>query len=161
MSAWGPARVGDLAVGGILAALGLFIGVETILTIPAGPSYAAVGPRAFPGLIGAGLVGIGALLASRAVRQAGTAEDDSRYDWSAVLWIVATLASQIVLLAWVGWVPAATLVFVGVARAFGSRKWWRDALLGASLAALTFVLFNFVLGLELPAGQLIEAVRGR
>ncbi|HEX7890732.1 MAG TPA: tripartite tricarboxylate transporter TctB family protein [Ramlibacter sp.] len=159
MSAWNAERLGTAVIGAGLASLGLFIGWETT-AMPAGPAYAAVGPRAFPALIGIALVVIGLLHVRMAVRQ-GASADDARYDTRAVAWIAGTLIVQMILLRWVGWIPAATLVFVGVCRAFGSRRPGRDALIGVVLAAGTFVLFNLVLGLNLPLGEWVEPLRGR
>ncbi|MEY4414467.1 MAG: hypothetical protein RIQ53_1760 [Pseudomonadota bacterium] len=160
-AAWTAARLGDLAVGGVLGMLGLFIGIETLTTIPAGPAYAAVGPRVFPGLIAGGLCAVGLLIGARAWRGERPAADDERpHDWRAVGWIAAALAAQILLLDWLGWLPCAALVFTGVARAFGSRRWRRDALIGLALGAGTLALFNVGLGLELPLGRLIEGAVG-
>ncbi len=166
MSRWNTQRAGTATFAACLTALGAFILYET-LSMPAGPAYAAVGPRAFPGVIGAGLVLLGlfqlraALAAVRGIDKAGTAPTGADlYDWRAVAWVAMTLASQFLLLRWIGWIPAATLIFVGVARAFGSRRLALDAGIGLALAGTTFTLFNFVLGLNLPAGQLATAVLG-
>ncbi len=162
MRRWNTQRTGNALFAVCLTALGAFILVETA-GMPAGPAFAAVGPRAFPGFIGAGLVLLGlyqlrtAFVAVR--RDAGEAPSEP-HDWRAVAWVAVTLASQILLLRWIGWIPAATLVFVGVARAFGSRRLALDAAIGAALAGTTFTLFNFVLGLNLPAGQLVTALLG-
>lgn len=157
MRHWNAERAGTAIFGAGLAALGMFIGIETT-SMPAGPAYAAVGPRAFPGMIGVGLVFVGLLHIRLALK--GTAGDsqEAAYDWSAMSWIAGTLAAQILLLRWVGWIPAATLVFMGVARGFGSRRPVRDALIGAVLAAGTFTLFNYALGLDLPVGLWLESV---
>lgn len=160
----GTARIGLAAIGLLMGSLGAFIGIETAVSIPAGPSYAAMGPRVFPGLIGGALCLVGAYLLWKAVHGGngvdGGSEDDLPYDWPALAWVVGTLASQIALLKWVGWVPAATLLFVGVARAFGSRAWQRDTCIGLVLGGMTYLLFNAVLGLDLPVGLLVESLRG-
>jgi putative tricarboxylic transport membrane protein len=158
MKTWPAARVGSVIFGLCLAALGLFIGVETT-QMSAGPEYAAVGPRAFPWIIGGGLVLVGAVLLLGAIRGAQAESDDEHYDWSAVAWIAGVLMAELVLLKWVGWVPAAALLFVGVAHAFGSRRWARDALIGLVFAGAAFVLFTQVLGLDLPAGEWLTALR--
>ena len=41
-----------------------------------------------------------------------------------------------------------------VARGFGSRRWLLNALTGVVLAVLIFAVFNYGLGLTLPAGVL-------
>ncbi len=162
MSAWTTRRTGQAVFAGCLTALGLFI-LHEVMGMPAAPAFAAVGPRAFPGVIGTGLVAIGLLqlrAALAGVRDATSGEAAPRHDWRAVAWVCATLATQILLLKWIGWIPAATLVFVGVARAFGSRRLGLDAAIGATLAVVTFTLFNLVLGLNLPAGKLLSAILG-
>lgn len=164
MRTWGVARLGTAIAGGAFLALGVFIGAETAISVPSGPAYAAVGPRAFPGIIAAGLVGVGLLHLRRALQDARTAPVDEAappYDWTAVLWIVGTLLAQWLLLPWLGWVPAAALVFVGVARAFGSQAWVPNTLIGAGLGSCTLLLFNQVLGLGLPMGQLLQWMTGR
>lgn len=166
MSRWNTERGGYVLFAACLTILGVFILYET-LGMPAGPEFAVVGPRAFPGFVGAVLVLLGLFqlhVALVDLRTNGAADRESatavRYDWRSVVWVIATLASQILLLRWIGWIPAATLVFVGVARAFGSRRLALDAAIGLVLAGTTFTLFNFVLGLNLPTGQLLIAVIG-
>jgi putative tricarboxylic transport membrane protein len=77
-------------------------------------------------------------------------------DWLAVLLVSAGLIAQMLLLEWVGWIVAATILFVLTARAFMSRRLVADAALGVGLAALTFVVFSYGLDLSLPAGTLAE-----
>jgi putative tricarboxylic transport membrane protein len=43
-----------------------------------------------------------------------------------------------------------------VARAFGSRKLVKDALLGLAVTGLSFGLFNYGLDLNLPVGSVFE-----
>jgi putative tricarboxylic transport membrane protein len=66
--------------------------------------------------------------------------------------VVAGVVGQAVLLRPLGFVPASALLFVAVARAFGSRHLIRDALAGVALALAVYVAFSRGLGLSLPAG---------
>jgi putative tricarboxylic transport membrane protein len=66
--------------------------------------------------------------------------------------------AQLLLLETVGWVLATTLLFVAVARAFGSRRLAVDAAIGVVLASLAFAVFNYGLGLSLPTGTLVESL---
>jgi putative tricarboxylic transport membrane protein len=47
---------------------------------------------------------------------------------------------------------------MATARAFGSRRWLVDGALGLALAILSFVIFNYGLDLNLPAGILTDLI---
>jgi putative tricarboxylic transport membrane protein len=51
-----------------------------------------------------------------------------------------------------GFIIASTLLFVMIARGFGSRQPVRDAVIAVVLAAVVFFLFTLGLGLSLPKG---------
>jgi putative tricarboxylic transport membrane protein len=53
-----------------------------------------------------------------------------------------------------GFILASTLLFMLVARGFNSRRWLLNAITGVVLAVLIFAIFNYGLGLTLPAGVL-------
>jgi putative tricarboxylic transport membrane protein len=55
-----------------------------------------------------------------------------------------------------GWIVAATLLFVAATLAFGSRRLVLDTAIGIVLAGLAFAIFNYGLGLSLPTGTAIE-----
>ncbi len=152
-------RVGTLIFGALLVALGLFIGVET-MGMSAGPAYVAVGPRAFPSIIGLGLILVGSLqlVAAKTARTGG--HESERYDWRALAGIAGSFALPVFVLPWLGWVPTAVILFVGVSRAFGERRFLRTVGIGLSLAVATFLLFGHVLGLDLPIGSLVADVLG-
>jgi putative tricarboxylic transport membrane protein len=46
------------------------------------------------------------------------------------------------------------ILFVTVARSFGSRRWLLNAITGLLLASTIFAIFNYGLGLTLPPGIL-------
>jgi putative tricarboxylic transport membrane protein len=148
-------RVGEAVLGFGVLALGLFIAVQTWQMQVAG-SQAAVGPRLFPFLVAGGLVLVAAALLREAFFGHVAHEGGFELDWLAVLLVSAGLVVQMLLLEWVGWIVAATILFVLTARAFMSRRLVADAALGLGLAALTFVVFSYGLDLSLPAGQLAE-----
>jgi putative tricarboxylic transport membrane protein len=151
-------RVGEAALGGAVLALGLFVAVETAL-IRVAPSQATIGPRLFPFLIAAGLLVVGALLLREAI-VGGVAHErlGLELDWRAVALGAAGLAGQLLLVEWIGWIPAAALLFTAVAFAFASRRPGRDLLIGLALGALTFLLFSCGLDLGLPLGSALEAL---
>ncbi len=146
-------RIGEAILGAVILGLGVFIVVETAF-LRSGPGYALVGPALFPYLIAAGLLVIGLLI----LREAGfghIAHDRGvQLDWSAVGLISLGLIVQIALLPYLGWILATTVLFVIVAWAFSSRRPLLDAAIGLVLVGGTFVLFNYGLGLDLPAGPL-------
>ena len=72
--------------------------------------------------------------------------------------VSAGLVIQMFLLETLGWIPATTLLFIAVARAFGSRRLLIDAALGVALTAASFVMFNYGLGLNLPGGVVADMI---
>lgn len=152
-------RAGEALLALALLALGLFVAIRTA-QMQVAPSYAAIGPRTFPFLVAGGLLVIGALLLREAL--VGHIEHDRglELDWPAAGLVCVGLVLQFTLIMTLGWVLAATLMFVIVARAFASRRSQVDAALGVVLAGGTFAIFNWGLGLDLPAGALIDGLGG-
>jgi putative tricarboxylic transport membrane protein len=101
---------------------------------------------------------VGALVLYQALFGHVAHERGFELDWVAVALVSAGLVAQLLLLETVGWVLATTLLFVAVARAFGSRRLPLDAGIGVVLASLAFAIFNYGLGLSLPIGTVIERV---
>lgn len=149
-------RVGEASLGGFVLALGLFLTVET-LQLNVAPTHAAIGPRLFPLLIAAGLLIVGALVLREALF--GHVPHEQRgieLDWPAMALIAGALIVQLLIIEQVGWIPAAALLFAIAAWAFGSRRPVLDLAIGLVLAAITFGIFNYGLGLSLPLGTLVE-----
>ena len=144
-------RIGEGALGVGVLALGLFIAVETAL-FEVGPSHAAVGPRLFPFLIATGLIAVGLALLRQAFFGHIAHEGGFELDWLAVALVSGGLIAQMLLLDVLGWIPATTLLFIAVARAFSSRRLVVDAAIGVALTGLAFVVFTAGLGLDLPTG---------
>ena len=147
---------GGLAISVAVVALALFVFVE-LPSIPADGGYSAVGPRFAPMLVGIGLLVIGLLLLRQAL--AGGWRDmppppGEPLHAPSFGWIAGGLAVQMAIIALVGFTIASTLLFVAVARGFGSRRLAHDAIVGAVLAAAVFLFFTRVLGLSLPASPL-------
>jgi putative tricarboxylic transport membrane protein len=147
-------RLGEAALGGGVLALGLFIAFETTRSI--GPTNAVVGPALFPFLISGGLVIVGVSLLREAFAGHIAHEGGFELDWIAVALVSVGLILQMFLLETLGWIPASALLFMAVARAFGSRRLVIDAIFGLALAAASFVIFNYGLGLNLPGGVIAE-----
>lgn len=148
-------RLGEAALGLGVFGLGLFVAIETAL-LKVMPVHAAVGPKLFPYLIAGGLIVIGGLLLGEALAGHIAHERGFELDWLAVGLVSIGLVAQLTLLEWLGWIPATSLLFVAVARAFGSRRLVLDAVLGVVLSSLVFMIFNYGLDLTLPPGTLGE-----
>ena len=144
-------RVGEGLLGGGVLALGIFIAVETS-RFEVGPSHAAVGPRLFPFLIAAGLIVVGLAVLWQGFFGHIAHEGGFELDWLAVAFVSGGLIAQMLLLELLGWIIATTMLFIAVARAFGSRRLVLDAAIGLALTGIAYVVFTAGLGLNLPGG---------
>jgi putative tricarboxylic transport membrane protein len=171
----------DLVAGLAIALFGAwFLWQGTLLR--AGPGYAAIGPRVFPLIVGAGLLGsglailLGALAAPRErmapapagerasggpdraagrAAEAGPAEEPAyETDWRTLLGVAALLAAYVLLFRPLGFILTSAAFLPAGARILGSDLWRRDLLAGVLLSVATYAVFTFLLGLELPAGPL-------
>lgn len=145
----------EAGLGGALLLLGVAVAIQTS-QISAGFSYDTVGPKAVPYVVAAGLTlsGLSILLGAVSGPTAEPGGRTVRPDWLAAAAISAALLAKMVLIETLGWIPVATVAFAIVSWAFGSRRVLLNLLFGLLLAAGTFLLFNYGLGLRLPAGQL-------
>jgi putative tricarboxylic transport membrane protein len=75
-------------------------------------------------------------------------------DWRAFTLLVLALFVTLILLEPAGFILAAAVLFVLVARAFNSRKLLLDAILGTALSLCVYFAFTRGLGLVLPRGIL-------
>ena len=144
---------GPLAVGVGVAGLGLFflLGAQTV---PGEAQYAGVGPRVFPSVIGAGLVALGAAFLV-AVRRGTEFPNLALPPEPGVLpWMLGGLVAATVLVERAGFPVAATVLFAFAARAFGSRRWLVNVLLGVVLGVVVYIAFARMLGIALPGGPL-------
>jgi putative tricarboxylic transport membrane protein len=148
---------GELLLALGIAALGLFFAVQTS-AIEVSPSYARVGPRVFPWVVAGTLMALGLWLAREAWTGRWTSAEQDEHardiDWRAFLLIGVGLVAHMALIGRAGFVIASTVLFVCVARAFGSRQLARATAIGFILTLIVFVGFTYGLGLELPAGVL-------
>jgi len=157
MTSRSPINPGELLLSIALAALGIFVIVGT-QGISSGGGYSQVGPRAFPYMIGAGLVILGGILSWQAVsggwRNVPMDEAHDEPDWPAFAILSAAVLLHMASIAWAGFVLASTFLFTLVARGFGSRKLVRDIVVGLILSGIAFFVFTRGLGLNLPDGLL-------
>lgn len=140
----------------VLPVLVLAIGAALVLggfrlDLPLNIGY--LGPQWFPIGVGAALLVLGGLLLLD--KSPPNAETPS--DWSAFGLVAATLASHVLLLWLVGWIPAGIVLFWGVARAVGSRRALFDLGVAAVFSCAVQLAFSAGLGVSLPVGLLLEA----
>jgi putative tricarboxylic transport membrane protein len=145
------------SLAGLLIGLGL-VAIAAVIAVDAmhmrvPPIHAKVGPRVFPYVVAAGLAVSGAVIVWQAWRQRFTVEAYET-DWGAVAIIAAGLILHMNILKPWGFVPAAAILFMAVAFAFGSRRYLRDAVVALGLALAAYLAFTRLLGLQLPGGVL-------
>jgi putative tricarboxylic transport membrane protein len=140
-----------VAVGFLLAAVVVLV---SAWTIPQGGGYQAVGPRAFPLLVGGGLGVVAVIGVVQAFISSSepVESDDEPIQWRPVLILVAALAGYAALIVPVGYWQTTAVFFVVCARVLGSRRLVRDAVIAVVLALATYFLFDRVLGITLPPG---------
>lgn len=158
MTAGERVHVGEVLISLGLIALGTFVVYET-QSIAETLGYAQIGPRLFPYLIGGGLTICGAVLAWQALSGGWRnvpleQEAHDAPDWVAFAIISVAAILHMVIIGWAGFIIASTVLFVMVARGFGSKRLVRDTLIAVALATVVFFIFTLALGLSLPKGPI-------
>jgi putative tricarboxylic transport membrane protein len=144
-----------LALAAGFLAFGVMAMVFTF-RIPTTPLYAQVGPKAVPFAISLGILLLGAAMLWQAWRGTwgGAEPDHGEVDYPSVVWLALGLGLNLFLIKPLGFVIASTLLFVCIARAFGSRRPLRDLLVGTLVAGAAYVGFDRLLGINIGAGVL-------
>jgi len=148
-----------IAIGVLaIAALSLW----QALAIPVTPMYSKVGPRIFPYITTGGLALLGALLVVSALRGGWQPDDEKEVpiDWKSVAFVAAGLLANVVLIQPFGFTLASVVMYVLVCYGFGSRSPLRDALIGLILALAAYFGFARVLGVNIGAGLIENALTG-
>jgi putative tricarboxylic transport membrane protein len=151
----------ELGVAGLLLALG---GVVLWDAARIGTDFAQrgpIGPTLMPAVVGLMLV-VCAVLLARDVLRGGHGEEEAGEDvdlthgsdWRTVLLLGGAFLANAALIERTGWVISGAVLFWGAARALGSRRLVRDALVAVGLSTVTFYVFAVGLGIHLPAGWL-------
>jgi putative tricarboxylic transport membrane protein len=148
--------------GGVLAIGALILGGSFYL--PTGGGYAQVGPGVVPRIVSIGLIALGIVLLREAFTGGFRGVDEEAeaklpMDWVAFAWVSAGIIGYGLLVERAGFVIASTLLFALVARGFNSRRWLSNAVMGLVLAIIVFAIFNYGLGLTLPAGVLAPLLK--
>jgi putative tricarboxylic transport membrane protein len=148
-----PYPKAETALSAGVLALGLGAAAITA-TLPSEGGYAGIGPNFMPGLVSAGLVALGAWLLYEALSGGwrNTSPHEGIFQKRPFLWVSAGLFAHMALIGWAGFVLAAAVLFVFVARGFGSHRFLRDLAIGVALALAIFLFFTQVLNVNLPAG---------
>jgi putative tricarboxylic transport membrane protein len=152
------APAGQVAVAAGVAAIGAAV-LWGSFYLPTGGGYAQVGPGVMPRVVGAILLVLGGLLLREALTGGFRGVDEAAeahmpMDWRAFAWVSGGIIAYGVLVDFLGFIFASTILFVMVARGFGSRRWLTNTITGLILAAVVFAIFNYGLGLTLPSGIL-------
>lgn len=149
-------RASELGVALTVGGLGTFLFVHAS-GIPFGAGYDRIGPRVFPYLVAVGLLGLAAFLAAAALRgrAAFTAPAwEGTLNLRPLAWLAVALALVPLAMDRTGFVPAAAAQFWLAARAFHSRRPWRDAIAAVVVAFVVYMAFARGLGMTLPQGPL-------
>jgi putative tricarboxylic transport membrane protein len=146
----------ELAVGVGVVVIAAAMAWQTS-EIPVAQAYARVGPRVIPYAVAFGLFVLGVLLCLDAWRGGWVheAEDEpGAIDWRAFGWLGLGLLLNVALIAWLGFIIASAMMFVCVARAFGSVQWKRDLVVAVLICLVAYLGFDKLLGINIGAGIL-------
>ena len=130
--------------------------------IPVSPIYAKVGPTVVPTIAALGLGLLGLLLALEALC-GGWQSDLERnltIDRAALARIAAGLVLNVLLIGPAGFTLASTIMFMCVARGFGSRAIVRDAAIAAVFALTAYFGFAKTLGINIGGGLIENTIEG-
>lgn len=140
-----------LAIAAGLMVVAVVITWDTV-RLGGGGAYARIGPTAFPYAIAAVLALLSIGTAVKAWR--GDFPEREVDEPGPILWIVAGLAGQMLLLKWAGFSIATGVLFAFVARGFGRGPLFVTLPVGILLSLGIYLVFALLLQLSLPAGPL-------
>lgn len=152
----------ELGIAGLLLAAGLLVLIDTVVETRGGQSADPLGPHAVPILVGVLLLVLAVLLGVDVLRGGhGTAESGEDIDLTqptdkrTVLMLAGVVIATAVLIPLVGWPLAGMGLFWGATYALGSRAFPRDPLIAAGVSLVTWIVFDALLGVDLPGGPLM------
>jgi putative tricarboxylic transport membrane protein len=151
--------VDEVVIAGVVLGLAALVFWQTA-AIPVSPIYAKVGPTVVPVIAALGLALLGLILMVEALRGGWQSEPERNLaiDHAALMWIGAGLILNVVLIGSAGFTLASTVLFVCVARAFGSRNIVRDGAVAIIFALATYFGFARTLGIDIGAGLIEIAI---
>lgn len=121
-------------------------------------AYARIGPQTVPYAVALCLAALGIWTIVEALR--GDFPEREPQEARPVLWIVAGLLIQLLIIRFIGFSIATGLLFALVARGFGERRFWISVPFGIVLSVVVWVVFARGLALTLPHGPLEDALAG-
>lgn len=140
-----------LIVAAILAIAAGIIWVDAA-RLPQSGGYGGVGPADVPRWIAVCLAGLALWSVIAAFREEPAPRQ--RQAPAPVLWLIAGLLLQLILLKPAGFSIATGVLFACAAAAFGRNKLWFTLPVGIVLGLVIFAVFGGLLELSLPAGPL-------
>lgn len=114
--------------------------------------YDRIGPSTVPKVVALGLFCLGIWTAIEAWR--GDFPEREHQEVAPVIWIIAGLAGQMLLLRIAGFSIATGVLFALTARGFGKRQIWISLPIGIIMSFIVWAIFSQLLQLTLPAGPL-------
>ena len=115
-------------------------------------NYSRIGPATVPHVVAIGLALLAVWTGFEAWR--GDFPEREPIEVQPVVFIVAGLAGQMLLLKTAGFSVATGLLFALTAFGFGRRKLWISLPIGIALSFAVYIIFGRLLQLSLPAGPL-------
>jgi putative tricarboxylic transport membrane protein len=151
--------IGETIIGAGVLVLAMIMFWQT-MSIPVSPIYAKVGPTVVPMMTAVALGMLGVLLLIDAWQGGWQSEEEKAVtpDRAALLWIAAGLVLNVVLIGLLGFTIASIILFVCVARAFGSNRIVRDAVIAAIFALVAYFGFATTLGINIGSGLVESAI---
>jgi putative tricarboxylic transport membrane protein len=154
----------ELGVAALLLAAGALVLADVATAPRSGNAADPLGPNAVPVLLGLLLVALAVLLTVDVLHggrgEAETGEDvdlSTSTDKRTVLVLAGVLVATAALIPLLGWPIAGTVLFWGATYALGSRAFPRDPLIAAAVSLTTWLVFDVLLGVDLPGGPLMGA----
>ncbi|MHA6629408.1 tripartite tricarboxylate transporter TctB family protein [Pseudonocardia sichuanensis] len=152
----------ELGVSALLLLAGVLVLADVAIAPRSGNAADPLGPNAVPVLLGLLLVALAVLLTLDVLRGGrGEAEGGEDVDLTAptdlrtVLLLAGVLVATAALIPLLGWPIAGTVLFWGATYALGSRAFPRDLLIAAGVSLATWLVFDALLGVDLPGGPLM------
>ena len=136
-----------LAVSLVLVSSG-YLALSFLIPEPSA-AYATVGPRAFPIVIGIGLISSSIWIG---LSEARSPVAPIFVDWRLFLFTAITFLAYILLLEPVGYLLATVGLITLEARLLGSHDWFRNLILSVVITASVYGVFNLLLDIRLPGG---------
>jgi putative tricarboxylic transport membrane protein len=151
----------ELGVAALLGATALVVGIDTATMRHPGVNAGVMGPQVVPTVIAVGLA-LCAIALAVDVARGGRAATEEGEDidlsgathWPTVFGLAGLILGTALVLDFLGFVIAMSLMFFGSALLLGSRRYFLTLGIAVALAPATFYGFVLGLGIQLPAGLL-------